>query len=217
MLGDQFQFLAWFYVNPKKAASKVLDHGQFLFALIAAALVTLAVSTGADLTKRNEYRLTIQQAHFNPADPDAAEAAFHGAVRQVDARFLASSFKTVVVMGVVFVPVCVLLLAAFCHLGGGLTILFRDYMPALVGLLFAWTAAQLPIAALWWSGLVSSAGVIVLQTAGLAGFLILSAPLLSTVMGVGLGPAAAAPKRLCEHTMWACQEPCLPELSTWLV
>ena len=43
----------------KKAASKVLDHGQFLFALIAAALVTLAVSTGADLTKRNEYRLTI--------------------------------------------------------------------------------------------------------------------------------------------------------------
>ena len=59
MLGDQFQFLAWFYVNPKKAASAVLDHGRFLFAILAAALVTLAVSTGADLTKRNEYRLTI--------------------------------------------------------------------------------------------------------------------------------------------------------------
>ena len=25
----------------------------------------------------------------------------------------------------------------------------------------------------------------------------------------------ATPKRLCEHTMWACQEPCIPELSTW--
>ena len=192
MLGDQFQFLAWFYVNPKKAASQVLDHGQFLFALIAAALVTLAVSTGADLTKRNEYRVAIQQAQFNPADPDAAEAAYHGAVRQVDARFFASSLKTVVVMGLVFVPVCVLLLAAFCHLGGGVTVLFRDFMPVLAGLLFAWTAAQLPVAALWWSGLVTSAGVIVLQSAGLAFFLILAAPVLSTVMGVGLGQAAVA-------------------------
>ena len=192
MLGDQFQFLAWFYVNPKKAASQVLDHGQFLFALIAAALVTLAVSTGADLTKRNEYRVAIQQAQFNPADPDAAEAAYHGAVRQVDARFFASSLKTVVVMGLVFVPVCVLLLAAFCHLGGGVTVLFRDFMPVLVGLLFAWTAAQLPVAAIWWSGLVTSAGVIVLQTAGIAFFLILAAPVLSTVMGVGLGQAAVA-------------------------
>ncbi len=192
MLGDQFQFLAWFYVNPRKAASKVLDHGQFLFALIAAVLVTLAVSTGADLTKRNEYRLAIQHAHFNPADPDAAEAAYHGALRQVDARFFASSLKTVVVMGLVFVPVCILLLAAFCHLGGGVTVLFRDFMPVLAGLLFAWTAAQLPVAAIWWSGLVTSAGVIVLQTAGLAFFLILAAPVLSTVMGVGLGQAAAA-------------------------
>ena len=192
MLGDQFQFLAWFYVNPKKAASAVLDHGRIFFAILAAALVTLAVSTGADLTKRNEYRLAIQQAHFNPADPDAAEAAYHDALRQVDARFFASSFKTVVVMCVVFVPVCILLLAAFCHLGGGLTIIFRDFMPVLAGLLFAWTAAQLPVAALWWSGLVGSAGVIVLQTAGLAFFLILSAPVLSTVMGVGLGQAAAA-------------------------
>ena len=194
MLGDQFQFLAWFYVNPKKAASKVLDHGQFLFAIIVAVLVTLAVSAGVDAAKTRAYMQEMREM-VKSAPAEVAEDAmqgFEGARRRVDARYFASGFKSVIVMSVVFVPVSVLLLAAFCHLGGGITILFRDYMPALVGLLFAWAAAFLPVAGLWWTGLIPPNAFFVLQAAGLVFFLILSAPVLSTVMGVGLGQAAAA-------------------------
>ena len=35
------------------------------------------------------------------------------------------------------------------HLGGGMTVLFRDYLPVLTGLLYAWTASQLPFVVLW--------------------------------------------------------------------
>ena len=192
MLGDQFKFLALFYVNPKKAASAVLDHGQFLFAVIAAVLVTLAVSQGADASKSREFGVAMQQTQMHQADEDRATEAYYRARNQVETRFFASNLKSVVVMAIVFVPVCVLILAAFCHLGGGLTILFRDFMPVLAGLLFAWTAAQLPIAAFWWSGLVPGMAVVFLQTAGLAYFLFLAVAVLSTVMGVSLGQAAGA-------------------------
>lgn len=204
MLGDQFQFLAWFYVNPRKAASAVLDQGQVLFALIVAALVTLAMSTGVESIKAKAYlqllpdmmksaRATPPSADDRSAD-DFSDAmqGFETARRRIDTLYFAASFKSVVVMAVVFVPVSILLLAAFCHLGGGLTVLFRDYMPALVGLLFAWTAAFLPAALLWWSGLLPPQAFAAVQAASLLFFLALSAPVLSTVLGVGLGAAIAA-------------------------
>ncbi len=200
MLGDQFKFLAWFYVNPKKAASAVLDQGQVIFAVVAAALVTLAMTIAADQFRAREYSQLMldtraEWAAAGDQQPELNEKAlevFERVNRQTNSRYFASSFKAVVLMSIVFVPVCILILAAWAHLGGGLTILFRDYMPVLAGLLFAWTAAHLPIAAIWWSGLVTNAAVVPIQAAGVILFLVLAVPVLSTVMGVSLSQAATA-------------------------
>jgi hypothetical protein len=191
MLGDQFKYLAWFYMNPRKAASAVLDHGQFLFAVIAASLVTLVIGFSADRVKSQDYGQVLQSAHLGAgATEDVVLDAYRAGAKRVESRYFATSLKSVVVMAVVFTPVCVLLLAAMGHLGGGMTVFFRDYMPVLAGLLFAWAAAHLPLAGVWYAGMVTSDTAVVAQGLGVAYFLVLAAFVLSTVMGVGLALAA---------------------------
>jgi hypothetical protein len=130
-------------VNPKRAASAVLDRGQFLFALIAAVLATLAANLG---------------------------------------------FQPLLIVAIVFVPVAILLLTAIASLGGGMTVLFRDYMPVLAGLLFAWTVAFLPAAILGRVGV----GTAVVQQGGFVYFLVLAVPILTTVTGASVPKAAVA-------------------------
>lgn len=189
MLADQFKYLGLFYVNPKRAASGVLDHGKFLFGLIAAVLVTIALGIGTDSVKSQEFSREMERiAQATPQITQDDLAGFPATRRLIERRYFATSLKSLFVLAVVFVPVCILILTAWAHLGGGLTILFRDFMPVLAGLLFAWAASQLPIAIFWWTGL----GGIPLEIAGIVYFLMLAAAVLSTVMGVSLGQAAGA-------------------------
>jgi len=200
MLADQFRFLALFYVDPKRAASGVLDQGKFLFALVAALLVTIALTVAADGERFRDEAALGAASHYAqhqraeaegvPDPPATAQFLRTYAARrdQIESRYFLSSLKAPLVMAVVFVPVCILILTAWAHLGGGLTILFRDFMPVLVGLLFCWAAAYLPVAIGWWAGW----GGVPLQMAGLAYFLALATAVFSTVMGVSLLQAAGA-------------------------
>ncbi|MFN0105849.1 MAG: tetratricopeptide repeat protein [Bryobacteraceae bacterium] len=196
MLGAQFRALFLFYVNPRKAASAVLDHGKLLFAVVAAVVVSLAISTAATAVESAEFTgLMESQAAIMITDQATFEqfrAAQQSAARQLRGRYFATGVKGLLVLAAVFVPLSILLLAAWDHLGGGMTILFRDYMPALAGLLFAWTAAHLPFAVLWWSPLASPPMAVPLQLGGLLFFLLLASQVLATVTGASLSHSASA-------------------------
>ena len=207
-MADQLKYLFQFYWAPRRAAGSVLDHGYFLFGLFAAVLVTFALSTGATAVQGIEtgYQLKDQIASHQSKvaqDGDARYGEFDRAaakkmyetIQGVDRRYFGTSLRSLLVMAVVFVPVCIFILTAWDHLGGGMTVLFRDYMPVLTGLLFAWTAAQLPFAALWWIlmwKLVGNVGVLILEVSAIVLFAVLGAFVLSTVMGVSLSHAAVA-------------------------
>jgi len=188
------------YVSPVRAASAILDRGKFLFALLAAALVAIAISVAAGVSQHAEFRSALQNESVglertvsSEAEYEALLAARAEVSRRVGRRYFATGLKPIVLLGAVFVPFCILLLAAWDHLGGGMTILFRDYMPALAGLLFAWTAAHLPLALIWWSPLMLSSSLVVpLQIAGLVAFTVLAAVVLATVTAASMSHAAVA-------------------------
>lgn len=187
MLGDQFRALFLFFINPRKAASTVLDHGKLFFAVVAAVVVALAISGAANTIRSAEFSSTVIQASSTPEEMYEAHQAV---ASQLRGRYFATGLSVLLLLAVVFVPFCILVLAAWDHLGGGMTILFRDYMPVLAGLLFAWTAAHIPIALLWWSPLAAPPLVVPFQLAGLALFVLLASPVLATVTG-GTVPHAA--------------------------
>jgi len=194
MIGDQFRALFLFYVNPRKAASTVLDHGRLFFAIIAAVVVALSISAAATAVESAEFSV-LMQAKAAPTSPDPAalaqyyEAQQH-ASSQLRGRYFATGLKILLVLAVVFVPFCILIVAGWDQLGGAMTVLFRDFMPVLAGVLFAWTAAHLPIAILWWSPLSGSPLVVPLQIAGLLLFVLLASPVLATVTGATLSHSA---------------------------
>lgn len=181
---DQLHALLLFYINPRKAASAVLDHGRLLFAAIAAVVVSLAISSAAAPLQNQDFARLLQasesQLTQNPT-PDALIAIQTQASQRLSQRYFAIGLRNVFLLAILFAPLSILILAAWDHLGGALTVLFRDYVSVLAGLLFAWTAAHLPIALLWF--VVSPALVVPLQFAGLIAFLVLAAPVLSTVTG----------------------------------
>jgi len=187
MLGDQFRALFLFYVSPRKAASAVLDQGKLLFAIAAAVTVSLAISAAAGTIQMAELSKTVIQAG---SPPEVVYEAQQAVLAQLRGRYFATGFNVLLVLAVVFVPFCILVLAAWDHLGSAMTILFRDFMAALAGLLFAWTAAHIPIAILWWSPLAGSPLVVPFQLAGLALFLLLAAPVLATVTGATVSHSA---------------------------
>jgi len=97
-------------------------------------------------------------------------------------------------MGGLFVPFSLIFLALAAHLGSVTTVLFRDYMPALSGLLFAWGAAHLPISVLWIAGIVpmqpGAPMVSISQWIGLGLFAAFAIPVLSTVTSAALPQCA---------------------------
>jgi len=210
-MGEQFNYLFQFYWNPRRASSAVLDHGQFLFGLIAALVVTLILSAGASRVQDIEtgFRVKAEIGELRGVPiPDADEQQpqmsavnrekmmrVQAAMQEVGRRYFGTSLRSLLVMAVVFVPVSILILALWDHLGGVMTILFRDFMPVLTGLLFAWAAAQLPFAVLWWTVMFHPAGwpfVLVAQFAAMLVFAVLGGFVLSTVMGVSVGHAMTA-------------------------
>ncbi len=185
-------------MSPKRAASAVLDHGRPLFACIAALLVTLAIASGAERVRSYEVSGLLQREHAaflasprTMADYAAFQEAQLMASRAVRTRYALTGVSALAAMAAVFVPFCLLLLAAWDGLGRGSAVLARDYIPALTGLLFAWTAALLPIALVWWAIRPPDPGLAIpLQAAGLIFFLLLAAPVLETVTGASLAHAA---------------------------
>jgi tetratricopeptide (TPR) repeat protein len=195
MVGDQLRCLALFYANPRRAASAVLDHGKLLFAVLFAAAVTLAIAAAAGAMQTVEFSALMRAEHARLLQGAIGHEEFlqmqSETARLLSHRYFAIGLKSLLILPVVFVPFCILLLAAWDRLGGALTILFRDYSPVLAGLLFAWSAAHVPVAILWWSPLMPNAALVVpLQAAGLILFVILAAPVLSTVTGAYLSHAA---------------------------
>lgn len=195
MVGEQFRALFQFYVNPRRAASLVLDHGSFLFAVIAAAVVALAISMAANAVEAVEFGARMQAMGVAPVTDQVTLEQFQNmqraAAAELRGRYFATGLQVLLVLAVAFVPFCILVLTVWEHLGGGMTILFRDYLPVLAGLLFAWTAAHLPLVFIWWSPAARAGLVVPLQVAGLAVFVALAAPVLATVMGATMWRAAA--------------------------
>lgn len=201
MPGEQLRILGLFFVNPKKAASLLLDQGSVIFGAIAALAITLAISIPSTALENLEMHLVQERVmeSVKSASPEArlqAAQQFAAATRPIERRYLASGFQGLVAMAAFFVPVSIILLASIAHLGGAMTILFRDYMPALCGLLFAWTAAHIPVAIFWWVGAVPiSPGtpfVLYSQVLGLGLFTGLAAVVLSTVTGASMGESATS-------------------------
>lgn len=194
MVAEQFRALFQFYVNPRRAASLVLDHGSFLFAVIAAAVVALAISMAGNGWEAVEFSSRMQAIGVAPVTDQVTLEQFQGmqraAAAELRGRYFATGLQVLLVLAVAFVPFCILVMTAWEHLGGGMTILFRDYLPVLAGLLFAWTAAHLPLLFVWWSPAMGPWLVVPLQMAGLAVFVALAAPVLATVMGATLWRAA---------------------------
>ena len=198
MLGEQFRILFLFYASPRRAASAVMDHGRLLFAVAAALVVALTIAMAAGVIQSAEYSLRMQTAQERLLAVDATPASQEEYLleqraisRLLDRRYFATGIRPLVMMAVIFVPFCILVLAVWDNLGGAGTILFRDYMPVLAGLLFAWTAAHLPLAAVWVSQMGGRMGPVAeLQVAGLIGFLILAPFVLATVTGATLAHSA---------------------------
>lgn len=190
---DQLRCLVLFYINTRKAASAVLDHGRILFAIIAAVAVTLVISSAAAPLQNHDFAIIIQASESqltpNPA-PDEIIALQSQASRQLSQRYFAIGLKNLLFLAILFAPISILILAAWDHLGGALTVLSRDYLSVLIGLLFAWTAAHLPLAFLWF--LANPAMAVPLQALGLIAFIIFAAPVLSTVTGGTTTHAAIA-------------------------
>jgi len=191
MLGEQLRALFLFYTNPRKAASAVLDHGRLLFAVAAAFLVAVAISSAASAIESREISVIVE----SPAAADPiARAQYHelrqAAASQVRGRYFAVGINALLVLAFLFVPISILILAAWDHLGGAMTILFRDYMPVLAGVLFAWTAAHLPFVFLWWSPIATPQTVVPLQIGGLLVFVAFAAPVLATTTGGTLSHSA---------------------------
>ena len=201
MPGEQLRILGLFFVNPKKAASLLLDQGSVIFGAIAALAITLAISIPSTALENLEMHLVQERVmeSVKSASPEArlqAAQQLAAAARPLERRYLASGFQGLIAMAAFFVPVSIILLASIAHLGGAMTILFRDYMPALCGLLFAWTAAHIPVAIFWWVGAVPiSPGtpfVLYSQVLGLGLFTGLAAVVLSTVTGASIGESATS-------------------------
>ena len=187
---DQLHALALFYINPRKAASAVLDHGRLLFAVIAALAVTLLITTAAAPSQFQDFSRLLQASQPPNPTPDDLLAVQNQISQYLTQKYFAVGLKNLLFLAILFAPIAILILAAWDHLGGALTVLSRDYLAVLAGLLFAWTAAHLPIALLWF--LANPTLAVPLQALGLIAFLIFAAPVLSTVTGGTTSHAAIA-------------------------
>ncbi len=167
-----------YYRRPMKAASRALDHGRIMVAALLAIVVSW-FSSGA-----SNAMLALQVARTVP-DPN------HPANVAVAARVLSlfdGSLSTLILIGFVFVPAAIAILAAWKGLGSFGVAMRRDYTLVLVCVLFAWVAARVPgfvltfvPGAALWAGVASSVY-----------WLFLAVCSLSVALGVGVGAAAVA-------------------------
>jgi len=83
---------------------------------------------------------------FTPPIPSMGPPSILTAIDRFTVRVPTEYFPPLLALAICFVPVVILVLTLWEHLGGFATILFRDYMTLLVCGLLAWAAAYLPLA-----------------------------------------------------------------------
>jgi tetratricopeptide (TPR) repeat protein len=102
-------------------------------------------------------------------------------------RSFRDSITPVVLVALLFVPVCAAMIALWDHLGSLDVVLRRDYSPLLVCILMCWAAADLPAAIL--SFIAPASLAMWIRAAVVLYFLALASIAVRTVFGTGIGKA----------------------------
>lgn len=199
----QLRMLLLLYVRPLRAMSEIIDEGSLLFGVAGVVAVWLLTSAVVYPKVAPAYAPFVprapQQASPAPGadegvaiDPDTGEMAVNGPALAAASFFAATlTGASVLIVAVLYAPFALLLLTIFEPIGSFGVAFRRDFGSFLACLLFAWTAARLPVtlAAL----VVPGPWVAVAFWAGsLVYFTVLAGMACRVVFGVGLGAAAGA-------------------------
>lgn len=208
---EQLAFVLDFYYRPLAAASRVLDQGRLLvavvLALVVAGILQIPAQQSESRAMAEQYRkmaeLRARASRGETPAPNAPAVTLdEDGVPQVPGvpatrrpAITGTGFQMLVVLAAFFVPAAILLLAAWDGLGSAGQVLQREYVPLLMTLLFAWVAARVPVAALvvlsLWQPAVE--GILpAAMTISLLYFLALSALCLRTVLGASVSHAVVA-------------------------
>jgi tetratricopeptide (TPR) repeat protein len=172
MIGEQLQLLLTLYVRPVRAASRIIDHGRFWFALCAAAVVLAAVPNGVFV-------------------PDTPRPSLFAAI--VLAIAPTAVLRMLGAMALAFVPAVIVVITIYRWRESFAVTLRRDYLSFLNCILLSMAAAFLPLALV--ARVFPFAGygfAILLLGAAEIYFLILVAFCIRTLWGTGLVVAFCA-------------------------
>jgi tetratricopeptide (TPR) repeat protein len=205
----QLRLLLLLYYRPLRAMSGIIDEGSLLFGLAGVVGVWLLTSVALYEQVAPAYAPFIPRAqhagrvapHANPTagpdedvavDPDTGEMKATGSALTA-ATFMSATLTgaSVLAMVALYAPFTLLMATIFEPIGSFGVAFRRDFGPFLACLLFAWTAARLPvalIALLTGNPLVA----IALWLASLAYFTVLAAVACHVVLGIGRGAAIGA-------------------------
>jgi tetratricopeptide (TPR) repeat protein len=168
---DQFRLLLKLYRNPLAAFSNIIDEGRVIFAVCAAiaAMLLLQVPREIEVNRTIAWAQSYAAAHKAEIDaarsqieqnasagdeeededeyePPSSRARLTAAVDQFTAVAPYHYFPGLSAIALCFVPIVILVISSWQSLGSFGRILSRDYLALLVCVLFAWTAAYLPLA-----------------------------------------------------------------------
>jgi Flp pilus assembly protein TadD len=213
-MSEQFRIFLLLYVRPLEAMGHILDRGSVWFAVVLALAVAVLVWGPVVADGGHPDRPAVPpKAHVAPIVPaesaPAARPSDQPALRavpfdEVGGPWWLSRMPTVMarlpllglaLMAMVFVPVAIMVVAAWDGLGSASVVVRRDYMPVVACHLFAFSAALLPAlplrlavqglgltTSLWWLP----------WAAAVAGFLLLSVITVRKVPGTGYPHALGA-------------------------
>jgi tetratricopeptide (TPR) repeat protein len=205
-MGDNFTFLLLLYVRPIAAASRILDQGRLVFAIIAAAIVCLLLHTPELGVMSNAMRPSPPVRHAvpekaEPPDEGGPQVPAPGFAESAVLRWIGCSPMTLFTpLGAIVLALApaALLMRTASGFGSFPVLMRSDYVSVLMCSLMAWTAAYLPLGI---AIAVTGVGgpwlrMPALYLASSAYFLVLLAVSLRTAFGTGfaaaLGTAAVA-------------------------
>jgi Flp pilus assembly protein TadD len=183
-VSDHLGLLLQLYVRPMRAMSSILDRGNWLFGVIAAVVLTYALSfvvASRPMHAPNIHRMPHAAAPNAGPPPTPAEVV----------RGEAISATTALTVFCVFVPLAIGFITLFEGLGHFGTILSRDFAPLLACCSMAWIAAEIPAGAA--AAIAGAAGWQLWVYIGCAVFfLLLMVCAVSVVFGAGAPASAGA-------------------------
>jgi len=210
MFIEQLQLLFMLYVQPVKAASRIIDTGRFWFALCAVLLALVGVQAGAykatEIVDPPSARLRAlleerKAVHQNPSAESDDDASPPVAVDRgpVPSQFLmvfgpTATIKVLGAFALAFVPAVILVMTVQRWHESFAVMLRKEYLSVLNCVFFSLTAAYLPVAVV---GFVLPPGQspllwVALMAAGQIYFLILASICVRTLWGSGMLAAIGA-------------------------